>query len=31
LQAARLHPYLRIERAENILVADLIYKGTGDA
>ncbi len=30
-QAAHLDPYLGIERAENILVADMIYKGTGGA
>jgi len=31
LGAARLHPYPRIEQAENFLVADLVCEGTGDA
>jgi hypothetical protein len=31
LRTARPHPYPRIERAENSLVADVVYKGTGDA
>jgi hypothetical protein len=30
LRAACLHPYPRIKRAANILVADLVCKETGD-
>jgi hypothetical protein len=30
LRAACPHPYPRIDRAANILVADLVCKGTGD-
>jgi len=31
VRGARAHTYSHIERAENILGADLVCKGTGDA
>ena len=31
MRVARTHPYPRIERAENSLVANVVYKGAGGA